>query len=130
MIRSERPKRVRGSNRLCQRVSCTAWRASASRPALSPAAAPGASIGFEDIADAPHRLQIAREFGIALDLAAEPRHLHVDGADVAAELCLFGEPLTADGRAGPLGEHAEERRFGGGQVHGLVAAQELTALEV
>ena len=94
MIRSDRPNRVRGSRRLCQRRSSAELRACATEPPASRVAEPGASIGLEDIADAPHRLQIAREFGISLDLAAEPRHLHVDGAHVAAELRLLGEPLT------------------------------------
>src|SRR5262249_26787351 len=102
MISSERPNRLRGSNRLCQRGSCTAWRASASPPPARPAAEPGASIGLEDIADAAHRLQVARIFGIALDLAPEPRDLHVDRAHIAAELRLFGEPLAAYGGAGAL----------------------------
>src|SRR5215472_10708926 len=98
MIKSERPNRLRGSRRLCQRRSSTARRASAIAPAPSPAAAPRASIGLEDIADTSHRLKVARELRIALDLAPKPGHLHVDRSHVAAELRLLGEPLAADGR--------------------------------
>src|ERR1043166_303030 len=109
MISSERPNSVRGSSRLYQRGSCTARRASAIGSAPSRPAVPGASIGLEDIADAPDGLQITREFRIAFYLAPEPRHLHVDRAHVAAELRLLGEALSADGRAGAPGERAEER---------------------
>src|SRR5262249_53270577 len=124
MISRARPNRLRGRTRLYQRVSCTAWRASAAPPAPRLTAVPGASIRLEDIADACHRREVARDFRIALDLAAEPRHLHVDRPDVTAELRLLREPLAADGRAGPLGERTQERRLGGGQVHGLVGAPE------
>src|SRR6266702_3670073 len=130
MISSERPNRMRGSSRLYQRGSCTARRASVSGSAPRRPAPSEASIGFEDIADAPDGLQIAREFRVALDLAPEPRHLHVDRAHVTAELRLHGEPLAADGRAGAPGERAEERRLGRGQVHGFIAAPELRTLEV
>src|SRR5437764_11256608 len=130
MISSERPNRVRGSSRLCQRGSCTARRASVSGSAPRRRAPSEASIGLEDIADAPNSLQIAREFRVALDLASEPRHLHVDRAHIPAELRLLGEPLAANGRAGAPGERPEERRLGRGQVHGFIAAPELRTLEV
>src|SRR5690349_3764739 len=130
MISSERPNRVRGSSRLYQRGSCTARRASAIGSAPRRPVPSEASIGLEDIADASNGLQIAREFRVALDLAPEPRHLHVDRAHVPTELRLLGEPLAADGRAGAPGERAEKGRLGRGQVHGFITAPELRALEV
>src|SRR5260370_35311870 len=43
-----------------------------------------ASLRFEGITGASHGLQITRVARIGLDLAAQPGHLHVDVADVAA----------------------------------------------
>ncbi len=43
-------------------------------------------LGLERIAGAPHGLQVAGIARVGLDLAAQPRHLHIDIADVAAEL--------------------------------------------
>src|SRR5579864_4010873 len=129
MIRSERPNRLRGSRRLCQRGSSTARRAVVWLAPSLPTA-PGASIGLEDITDASHRLEVAREFRIALDLAPQSGHLHVDRAHVAAELRLLGEPLAADGSARPSRERCQQRRLRGGQVHRLLAPPELRALHV
>src|SRR5262249_26646525 len=88
------------------------------------------SIRLEDIAGTSDRLEIARELDVLLYLAAQSRHLHVDGADVAAELRLLGERLARDGDAGALDENAEQRRLGGGEMHELGAAGEFAAVEI
>src|SRR5437763_8432539 len=92
MMRSERPKRLRGNARLTRlRWSSAGCPARAAAP---PAAGGGAgrarlwSIGLEDIAGAADGLEVARELRVLLDLAPEPRHLDVDGAHIAAELRL------------------------------------------
>ena len=85
---SERPNIVCGSSRLirlCWRMSSISGARSGVASARV-ATASAASLGLERIAGAAHRLQIARVARVALDLAAQPRHLHVDIADVAAEL--------------------------------------------
>src|SRR4051812_765947 len=91
MMSSERPNRLRGSARLtrlrcCRAATDAAPGSSAPRGATAPP-----SIGLEDIAGTPDRLDVAREFRVHLDLAAQPRHLHVDGTDIAAELGLLGK---------------------------------------
>src|SRR6185312_2570926 len=101
---------------------------------LSAAAVPASgaprSIGFEDIAGAAHGLEIAREFGVALDLAAQSCHLHIDGADIAAELRLLGERLARDRLARPARQRHEQRRLRRRQMHGFDAAIELAARQV
>src|SRR5215468_10608753 len=98
-ISSERPNIVRGNSRLIQPSGCKARslagpfvgpaadapRSSAGANPLRAAAIGSRSIRSERIAGAAHRLQIARESRVALDLAAQPRHLNIDVADVAAE---------------------------------------------
>src|SRR5580658_7876135 len=125
MMMSERPKSERGSTRLNQRrwlsPGAAGWRGHA---------AAGRSIGLEDIAGAAHGLQIAREFGIALDLAAQPRHLDVDGPHIAAELRLLRERLARHGLAGAARQRQKQRHLGGGQMHELAAAIELAASQI
>src|SRR5438132_12853030 len=91
---SERPNIVCGSNRLI-RLRWRRSRSAGTSPGGSPADGPrganaaaiaAASLRLERIADAAHGLQVARIARVALDLAAQPGHLHIDVADVAAEL--------------------------------------------
>src|ERR1051326_5730279 len=108
--------------RLNQRRWLTAGaRASAAGSAMT-ATRPPSSIGLEDIARAPHGLEIAGEFGIVLDLAPEPRHRHVAGAAVPADRRPLGEGLARQRLAGLARERQEERRLRRGEVDGLGAA--------
>src|SRR5215813_8190275 len=131
MMRMERPKRLRGSARLTKlRWSLPGSPAPRDAAVSRPLPASSSSIRLEDITGASDRLEIARELDVLLDLAAQPRHLHVDGADIAAELRLLGKRLARDGGAGALDENAEQRRLGGGEMHQLGAAGELAAVEI
>src|SRR6185437_9222374 len=137
MMRIERPKRLRGSTRfsgLCRTRSREASPAEASRGAsaaeTSPAGARPPSIGLEDIPRPSHGLKVARETRILLDLAAQPRHLHVDGAQIPAELPLLRQALARDRRAGAGDEAGEQRRLGGGKMHRLLAAEELAPVAI
>src|SRR6185437_10626025 len=121
MIRIERPKRLRGSARLTRLRG---------RSGVGSATAAGSSIGLEDIARPSDGLEIAREARILLDLAPEPRHLHVDSAQIAAELALLRQRLARHRGAGGLDEAGEQRRLGRRQMHRLLAAEELAPLAV
>src|SRR5690348_7723713 len=121
MMSRERPKRLRGSARV-MRPGRLGWAAGS--------AAAGSSAGLEDIARSSHGLQVAWEARILLDLAPEPRHLHVDGAQIAAELPLLGQRLARDRRAGVLGEAGEQRRLRRGEMDRFLAAEKLAALAV
>ena len=71
MMISERPNSPRGRKRLRdRRQACT--RPCAHRSSADP--------GDQHVANPAHRLQIQRQLGVFLDLAAQARHLHVDGA--------------------------------------------------
>src|SRR2546423_1411920 len=99
---SERPNIVCGSsrfNRLRWRMSTSAgaspggsspngaiWGALRGPLWATIAAGAAASLGLERIAGAAHGLQVARIARVGFDLAAQPGHLHIDIADVAAEL--------------------------------------------
>src|SRR5712671_7654038 len=137
MMSSERPNRLRGSARLIRLRRPAAGRspieAGVAALGMGPArvgATRSPSIGLEDIACASNRLDVAGEFGIALDLAPQPRHLHVDGAHVAAELRLVGERLARHWLAGPAHQRRQQRRLGRGEMGRLLAAEQLGALEI
>src|SRR5438034_2596314 len=93
IMSSERPNRLRGSARLIRLRRLAAGRSpmivAVAPLGMGPARAGATrspSIGLEDIAGASNRLDVTGEFGIAFDLAPQSRHLHIDGAHVAAEL--------------------------------------------
>src|SRR5580704_6288709 len=131
---SERPNMPCGNSRLSQ----PRWRISK----LSGAGATGGSagsagsattppsLGLEDIAGAAHGLQVTRITWIALDLAAQPGHLHVDIADVAAERCGLRQLLPRHRLAGPLCQDREEPGLGRRQMHVVAAARQLAATPV
>src|ERR1051326_873520 len=85
---SERPNIVRGSTFLIQprRAARTGAAGASASSAPSSKAVAAASVGFEDISGAAHGVEIARITRVALDLAAQPHHLDIDVADIAAEL--------------------------------------------
>src|SRR5690349_24925188 len=131
MMSSERPQSERGNTRLNQRR----W-LSASAPAGAGAAGKSGSrlcagsIGLEDITRSTHGLETAREFRIALDLAAEPRHLHIDSAEIAAALRLERQRLARHRLARLARQRDEQSRLRLGQMHGLAAAIERVALQI
>src|SRR6266851_5653869 len=135
---SERPNIVCGSNRLIRprwRMSRSAGASPGGLPLNGPrgvnaAAVAAASLGLERIAGAAHGLQVAGIARVGLDLAAQPGHLHIDVADVAAELRRLRQVLARHRLAGARREAGEEPRFGGGQVDDLAAATQLAAVEV
>src|SRR6185312_4564574 len=100
------------------------------RRARGAAAGPASSIRLEDIARPSHRLQIARKFRVALDLAPEPRHLDVDGAHMAAELRLLGERLARHRLAGAPRQRHQQRGLAAGQMDRIAAAVELAARQI
>src|SRR5579872_2217812 len=106
---SERPNIVRGASRLSQPLRRRP--AGAVPLATSPAstsAAAAASVGLERIAGAANRMEIAWEARVVLDLPAQPHHLHVDVAHIAAEMGRLRQLLARDRLAGALCQAAEE----------------------
>src|SRR5690348_17276825 len=113
---TERPNMVCGKSRLITLF----WRISSipgARPgAVSAAAGLGvwssvASLGLKRITGAAHGLQISRISRIGLDLAPQPRHLHIDIADIPAELGGLRQVLARDGLAGMRRQARQERRL-------------------
>src|SRR6266851_6220768 len=124
---SERPNIVCGSNRLMRlrwRMSRSAGVSPGAPRAANAAAAAAASLGLERIAGAAHGLQVAGIARVGLDLGAQPGHLHIDVADVAAELRRLRQVLARYRLAGARREAGEEPGFGGSQVHDLAAAKQ------
>src|SRR3979490_1081513 len=109
MMISERPNRRRGISRVRARNGCSGERSSV-RLVLSNA------VWDQDIADTANGLDIERKLGIVLDLAAQPRDLHVHRA-----LQWDAQPRAEGGaREGPArigGEELQELRFGAGELH-------------
>src|SRR5712691_2176936 len=132
---SERPNIVCGSNRLIRprwRMSRSAGASPGGLPLNGPrgvnaAAVAAALLGLERIAGAPHGLQVAGIARVGLDLAAQPGHLHVDVADVAAELRRLRQILARYRLAGARREARQEPRFGGSQAHDLGTAKQFAA---
>src|ERR1700691_1330650 len=121
--------------RLNQRrwLSAPAGRAAAAVPARSGergGLSGPCSIWLEDIARASYRLQIARKLGIALDLAPEPRHLHVHRPQIAAELRRARQILARHRLVRLRRERHQQRLFGAGELHRRGAAVKLAALQV
>src|SRR6266404_5598910 len=137
MMSSERPNRLRGSARLIRLRRLAAGRSTAKLVRMlggpgpaTPGATRSRSIGLEDIAGASNRLDVAGEFWIVLDLAPQPRHLHVDSAHVAAELRLVCERLARHRLAGAAHQRGQERRLGRCEVDRLLATEQLGALKI
>src|SRR6266542_478048 len=129
---SERPNMPCGSSRFSQ----PRWRISKPSDAGAAASSAGsagsttmpASLGLEDIAGAADGLQVARITRVAFDLAAQPGHLHVDIADIAAERRRLRQFFARHRLAGPRRQSREQSGLSRGQMHVLVAAQQLAAL--
>src|SRR5882724_9598414 len=130
MMSNERPNRLRGRARLIRLRCCRAAAVAAPRPGAAGFAATTPSIGLEDIACPPNGLDVARKSRIRLDLAAQPRHLNVDSADIAAELRLSGERLARDRLVGPAHQRAQQAGFGRGQAYRLLATKQLAPFDV
>src|SRR3954468_10778961 len=88
------------------------------------------SLGLEGISGAAHGLQIERIARIRFDLASQTGHLHIDIADVAAERGGLRQILARDRLAGGCGERGEQPCLGACQMHELVAAKQLVAVEI
>src|SRR6185437_11892850 len=97
MMRSERPNSPRGNRRFSTRKG---W---------SCAIALRHAIRHEHVANAAHGLNVERQLRVFLDLAPQPRHLHIDGA-----LETYAEPRAEVGaREGPARirrEQLQQRR--------------------
>ena len=115
---TERPNMVCGNSRLIrarladfEHLRREARRLSAAAPGAAglTATASAPSIRLEGIAGAAHRLQIARIARIGLDLAPQPRHLHIDVADVAAELRRLRQLLARHRLPGPRRQARQQR---------------------
>src|SRR5690606_8988789 len=85
--------------------------------------------GDQLVADAAHGAEIQGIGRIALDLAAQPVDLHVDGA-LAGINAGGGEGLARYGLTGARGEHAQHLAFAVGDAHRLAVARQLAAAEV
>src|SRR6266567_1288113 len=130
---SERPNIVCGSSRLIRlrwRMSRSAGASAGGSPLNGSHAAAAASLGLERIAGAPHGLQVAGIARVGLDLAAQPGHLHIDIADVAAELRRLRQILARYRLACPRRKARQQPRLGGRQVHDLVAAKQFAPRDV
>src|SRR5205085_5169301 len=88
------------------------------------------SLGFEDIAGAAHGLQIAGITRIVFDLAAQPRHLHVDIAATAAEPRRLRQFLARYRLPCLLRQYRQEAGLGGGQANNIIAAEQFAAREI
>src|SRR5262245_45161220 len=127
---SERPNVVCGKRRLTP----ARWRISRLSAADSTRGSAGntgrLSLGLEDIAGTTHGLQIAWITRIALDFPAQPRHLHIDIADVAAEPRRLRQFLARHRLSRLLRQYRQETGLGGGEVNNGVAAEQFAAREV
>src|SRR5580765_4074342 len=71
-----------------------------------------ASLGLERIAGAPHGLQVTGITRVGLDLAAQPGHLYIDVADVAAQWRRLRQILARYRLSGPCRKAGQEPRLG------------------
>src|SRR5207244_4308668 len=136
---SERPNIVCGSIRFIQ-LRCRTTTASAATSgggairgavaAVMSAAMTLASLGLEGIASAADGLQVARVARVGFDLAAQPRHLYVDIADVAAELRRLRQVLARHRLPGTRRKARQQSSLGGGEAHDLAAAEQLAARRI
>src|SRR5947208_8207122 len=79
-----------------------------------------AIVGHEDVAESPHRLDVARIRGIGLDQLAQSRHLHVDGAIEeirVASARKHHELLARERLPGMAYEYLDERELSGGEMN-------------
>src|SRR6266702_8511078 len=69
---------------------------------------PSATIGNEHIANPAYRLQVQRQLGVFLDLAAQARHLHVDRT-LQRHIQPLAQFAAAEGPPGMGGEQLQQR---------------------
>src|ERR1700694_438305 len=123
MMISERPNSRRGISHFSARNGCRSGERSSVRLVLSNA------VWDQDIADTANGLDIERKLGIVLDLAAQPRDLHVHRA------LQWNIQPRAEGCAGECrprigGEELQELRLRAGELHAFAGALELAALGI
>src|SRR5699024_5307085 len=101
-----------------------------SRSALAPDRWPWAfSVGHQDVAGAPHRLQVSRRLLVPLDLSAQTRHLHVDAALVADLGTDTGEFLSTDRHARIARKGLQQLPFGRRQANEHLAPTQFPPLQ-
>src|SRR5258706_6673448 len=122
MMISERPNKRRGISRFSARNGCSGERSSV-RLVLSNA------VWDQDIADTANCLDRERKLGIVLDLAAQPRDLHVHRA-LQGDIQPRAEGGARKGPARIGGEELQELRLGAGELHTFAGALELAALGI
>src|SRR5690606_25323437 len=103
---------------------CVPWLGRGSRPLLS------RSVRSQHVAASSYGLKVAGKARKRLDLAAQPRHLDVDGPAVARGAGLPAQLLTAERRARALGECGQQIGFHGGEPHLLRPAPQEAAVDV
>src|SRR5580700_8474543 len=89
----------------------------------------GRACRHEAIADATHGLHDERIARIALDLAAQPIDLHVDGA-LAHRLAVAGQRLARHGLAGACGQDPQHFALAVGEADHLFAAAQFAARQM
>src|SRR5918993_2323937 len=107
-----------------------AMRSKRSRAALSIICQPTRSCVDQPVALAADGAQIAREGRVGLDLAAQARDLHVDGALVDGRTDALAQRLAAQHLPQPRGEHAQQRGLRVGERCALALVRELSQLLV
>src|SRR5205814_1981654 len=105
----------RCTRRVSARLSCFSNVVPLAGPAAGEVSARGSagnagrlSLGLEDITGAANGLQIAGIARIALEFAPQPRHLHIDITDVAAEPRRLRQLLARHGLARLLRQDRQE----------------------
>src|SRR5438034_570619 len=88
------------------------------------------SLRLEDITGAANGLQIAGIARIALEFAPQPRHLHIDIPDVAAEPGRLRQLLARHRLPCLLRQDRQDTGLGGRQVNRIVAAEQFAAPEM
>jgi len=86
-------------------------------------------IDEQPIASAPRRLQIQWIGWVALDLAAQPVHLNIDGALVGSNT-ETGKGFPSDGFAWVFRQKAQHRALSVGQPYNLTALAQFSAAKI
>src|SRR5215469_6336940 len=105
MMISERPNSPRGKKRLMKRPG-------AKRGSIFLSIA----VRHQDVANTANGLQVERQLGVFLDLAAKTCHLHIDGT--LQRHAQAGAKIAAGKRLSRIGgEKLQQRRFRTGEFH-------------
>src|SRR3990172_3545389 len=91
---------------------------------------PGSSIRPQNVPLSAHRLKIARDLGVGLDLAPQACHLDIDGPLAAARRQDARQLLAAEHRAWTLCQGAQQPPLDEGQRDELAGARQFLAVQV